>query len=81
MGGSEADPKVELGGPLKARATPKLWTNINTMACGAGCHRDGRKTECSAGGDKGREGSGIMGRWRLKSFCKLPPQRHSTLFV
>lgn len=30
------------------------------------------KTECSASGDKEKEGSGIMGHWQLKSLCKLP---------
>lgn len=32
-----------LGGPLSTEATPKLWTNINTKACSAGCQGDARK--------------------------------------
>lgn len=65
---SEADPKVDWGGSIKGAGdtfscgqTPTQWQ------CGTGCQRDGGETECSAGGDKGREGPGITGRWRLKS--------------
>lgn len=35
------------------------------------------KTECSASGDKEKEGSGVMGRCQLKSLCKV---KHNTLF-
>lgn len=40
------------------------------MACSTGCHGDGGKTECNAGGDKEREGSGIVGHWQLKGLCE-----------
>lgn len=67
--GLGSGPQGGLGGSIKGAGdtfsceqTPTQWQ------FGAGCHRDGGETECSAGSDKGREGSGITGRWRLKSF-------------
>lgn len=59
---------MDWGGPLKARATPlavdKHQHNGNAALVAT---EIGEKQECGAGGDKGREGPGITGRWRLKS--------------
>lgn len=39
------------------------------------------KTEYSASGDKEREGSGIVGHWRLKSLCKLPCETRHPFYL
>lgn len=71
-----------LGGPLNTQATPSLWTNINTIACGAGLPRWWEKTEYSASSDKEREGFSSMGHWQLKRLPKLPCEtQHPFYFV